>query len=43
MPVVTTGTPLSVGVARGSPYSRTSGSKTGRTPWPFVESRPTDI
>jgi hypothetical protein len=28
------------GIARGRPYSRNRWSKTGRTPWPFVESRP---
>ena len=34
------GTPLSVRMARGRPYSRNSRSKTGRTPSPLVESRP---
>src|SRR2546425_2951781 len=33
MPVVANGTPLSVRMARGSPYSRKRRSKTGRTPW----------
>jgi hypothetical protein len=32
MPVVAKGTPLSVRIARGSPYSRNRRSKTGRTP-----------
>jgi hypothetical protein len=34
------GTPLSVRMGLGSPYSRKSRSKTGWTPWPLVESRP---
>ena len=34
------GTPLSVRIARGSPYSRKSRSKMGRTPDATVESRP---
>ena len=34
------GTPLSVRMAHGSPYSRKRRSKMGRTPVPFVESRP---
>jgi hypothetical protein len=38
--VVAKGTPLSVRMARGRPYSRNSRSKTGRTPWPLVDSRP---
>ena len=34
------GTPLSVRIARGRPYSRNRRSKMGRTPVPLVESRP---
>ena len=34
------GTPLSVRIARGNAHSRNRRSKTGRTPWPFVESKP---
>ena len=34
------GDPLSVRMARGKPWSRKRRSKTGRTPWPLVESRP---
>jgi hypothetical protein len=34
------GTPLSVRIARGNPYSRKRRSKTGRTPVPLVESSP---
>ena len=37
MPVVANGTPLSVRIARGRPYSRNSRSRTGRTPWPLVD------
>src|SRR5262249_16898513 len=40
MPVVANGTPLSVRMARGSPYSRKRRSKTGRTPTPWVDRRP---
>ena len=38
--VVAKGTPLSVRIARGRPYSRNSRSKIGRTPEPLVESSP---